>query len=133
MKRVGFFFVVIYLILTVNLSTQASWKLWASGLPAGEFPKLAIAPNHDIFYGLTGTPGPKGIVFNQNTTDPRGKFKQRLTFPVPASNTNNIKTRIFNQQNYLIAGIFRSNAADRFIFYFIKKVKHGNMSLLIYC
>lgn len=117
MNRVGFIFIVSCLFLIVNLSGQASWKLWASELPAGVFPKLAIAPNHDIFYGLTGTPGPKGIVFNQNTTDPRGKFKQRLTFPVPASNTNNIKTRIFNQQNYLIAGIFRSNAADPFLFF----------------
>lgn len=118
MKRVGFIFIVSCLFLIVNLSGQASWKLWASGLPASVFPKLAIAPNHDIFYGLIGTPGPKGIVFKRNTTDPNGIFKQLPTMPVPISITNNIQTQIVNQKNDLIAGIFRSNAADPFLFLF---------------
>lgn len=118
MKGVEFIFIVIYLFLTVNSSAQASWGLWTSGLPAGIFPKLAIAPNHNIFYGLTGTPGTKGIVFKGNTTDPMVIFKQLPTIPVSARITNNIQTQICNQKNDLIAGIFRSNAADPFLFLF---------------
>lgn len=118
MSKAGFIFIVIYAILTENLSAQASWKLWASGLPAGVFPKLTVAPNHDIYYGLTGTTGPKGVLYRGNTQDPMGIFSQLPAIPLPNSVTNNIQILICNQNNDLIAGIFRSNAADPFLFLF---------------
>jgi len=118
MKGEGFIFIVICLFLIVNLSVQASWGLWANGLPADVFPKLAFSLYHDIFYGLTGTPGPKGIVFKGNTTDPMGIFNQLPTLAVSIIITNNIQTLICNQKNDLIAGTSRSNAADLFLFLF---------------
>ena len=111
--RLFLFLILINKTLPADAQT---WTLWASGLPVGVFPKLAVAPNHDIFYGLTGTGGTRGIVHKANTTTATGSFVALPTIPYPASVTNDVQTLIANVNNEPIVGIFRSNAADPFLF-----------------
>lgn len=113
--------IILFLILFSFSTVKAQnpgWQLWASGLPAGVYPKLSIAPNHDIFYGVLGTGGAKGIIYKANTFDKVINFTALPTIPIPASITNNIQTIITNVNNEPIVGIFRSNPADPFLFRF---------------
>ena len=109
-------FLISAIVTSVWLSAQPSWTLWASGLPGGVFPKMAVAPNHDIFYGLEGSGGTPGILYKANTASVNGSFAAMPAIPVPASLTNNIMTIVCNNNSEPIAGIFRSSSADPFLF-----------------
>ncbi|WP_309640957.1 T9SS type A sorting domain-containing protein [Flavobacterium sp.] len=97
-------------------SNAQSWQLWATGLPAGSFPKLEVAANHDIFYGLVAGPGPKGIIYKANTNSATGVFSPMPTIPVPVSITNNIQAIISNSASEPIVGVFRTNTSEPFLF-----------------
>lgn len=107
----------LFLVMTLQLPAQTgSWQLWASGLPAGVYPKLTVAPNHDIFYALLGTGGPKGIIHKANTQSNQGNFVAMPPIPLPASAVNNINAVETNQLSEPIAGIFRNNVTDPWLF-----------------
>ena len=61
----------IFLILGLFISAVSvqaqSWTLWASGLQSGVYPRMTVAPNHDIFYTLLGTGINAGYVWKANT------------------------------------------------------------------
>ena len=110
---------IVFILLINKLQAQtSSWSLWASGLPGGAFPKMWVAPNHDMFYGLTGTGGTKGLVYKANTLNQTGSFTVMPAIPVPASITNNIQTIVTNSNNEPIVGIFRSEISEPFLFRF---------------
>ena len=112
--------ITLFFIYFNTFSQTPTWQLWASGLPQGVFPKLSIAPNHDIFYGLTGVGNAalKGVIYKANTSTATGTFTAMPTIPFPASVTNNIQIIECNANNEPIVGIFRSNSADPFLFKF---------------
>jgi hypothetical protein len=58
-----------------GIAHAADWQLWASGLPGGLHPRLAIAPDHTIYYGVQATGGARGIIHKaSNTLAPSGSF-----------------------------------------------------------
>ena len=117
-RGVAFAFALL-LAFSTKLSAQTgSWQLWASGLPAGVYPKLAVAPNHDILYCLLGTGGAKGIIYKANTQSNQGSFTALPAVPLPASLVNNITALETNQFSEPIAGIFRNNVSDPWLFRF---------------
>lgn len=104
-------------ILSTILSSaqNPSWQLWASGLPSGTYPKLSIAPNHDIYYGLGGSPI-IGTIYKANTLASNGSFAALPAVPVPSSLQNNIQCIITNNNNEPLVGFFRNNTAESFMF-----------------
>src|ERR1035437_5886123 len=81
------------MVFSLNVSAQ-NWTLWASGLPPAHFAKLAVAPNHDIFYA-----GTQSILYKANTMSVTGSFTAMPAIPVPASVQNNIETIVSNVNN----------------------------------
>ncbi|MCI1267383.1 MAG: T9SS type A sorting domain-containing protein [Saprospiraceae bacterium] len=108
--------ITIFSFIEASYAQQNKWQLWATGLPQGTFPKLAIAKNHDIYYGLVGTSSPKGIIYKSNTLLSNGQFEAMPIIPIPKSITNNIQDIICNDNNEPIVGIFRSDISEPFIF-----------------
>jgi hypothetical protein len=116
-----FFLTTGFILLLSQCSTQtASWHLWAEGLPAGVFPKMCIADNHDIYYTLLGTASTPGVVYKANTVTAVGNFIAMPAIPLPPSHQNNVQCIITNSQDELIAGIFRSVQDDPWLFRFDK-------------
>ncbi len=97
-------------------SQQTSWQLWANGLPAGTFPRMTIAANHDIFYTLVGTASTKGIVYKANTMSSTSAFEPMPILPIPPSIVNNIQCLETNQNSEPIAGIFRNEYSEPWLF-----------------
>ncbi len=102
----------------LSYSQNASWTLWASGLPSGVYPKMTISANHDIYYTLVGTGTTPGVVYKSNTQSPSGIFTAMPAIPLPSSHQNNVQCIITNQHNELIAGIFRTDLNDPWLFRF---------------
>ena len=101
------------------LAQSGSWQLWATGLTVGAWPRLAIAPNHDIFFVRMSAGGiTPGIIYMANTQSATGTFTALPAIPVPASLVNNVFSITTNQNSEPIAGIFRSNSSDPWLFRF---------------
>ena len=113
-----FFIISIFVSLLINsMNAQTgSWKLWASGVQQGGSPRLAIAPNHDIYYALLATGFKKGIVYKANTLSGIGSFTAMDSIPYPKSLVNNVFCLTTNQNSEPIAGIFRNNIMDPWLF-----------------
>lgn len=114
-------FKVVYVLACFQLIqiTEAqtnSWQLWASGLQQGTFPRIAIGSNHDLYYGLNGTAGTKGLIYKANTQQPVPTFTTMPAIPVPASITNNIQSMVCNANSEPVVGFFRSNSTEPFLF-----------------
>lgn len=108
--------ITIFSFIEASYAQQNKWQLWATGLPQGTYPKLAIAKNHDIYYGLVATPSTKGMIYKSNTLLSNGQFEAMPIIPIPKSITNNIQEIICNDNNEPIVGIFRSDISEPFIF-----------------
>ncbi|MBK8244821.1 MAG: hypothetical protein IPK88_15460 [Saprospiraceae bacterium] len=74
--------ITIFSFIEASYAQQNKWQLWTTGLPQGTFPKLAIAKNHDIYYGLVGTSSPKGIIYKSNTLLASGHFEALPIIPI---------------------------------------------------
>jgi hypothetical protein len=113
---------LICFLLPLSISTISkaqSWLLWASGLPPGTSPKMTVAPNHDIFYTLVGTPlAYAGLVYKANTTNASGSFTALPVLPFPPSHVNNINALGYNASSEPIVGIFRNTLSEPFLFRF---------------
>lgn len=108
--------ITIFSFIEASFAQQKKWELWATDLPQGAFPKLAVSKNHDIYYGLVGTSSTKGIIYKSNTLLSKGHFEAMPIIPIPKSITNNIQEIICNDNHEPIVGIFRSDIAEPFIF-----------------
>ncbi|MFO1493601.1 MAG: hypothetical protein U1F26_02960 [Lysobacterales bacterium] len=91
----------------------AGWQLWASGLPGGLHPRLAIGPDHSIYYGVQATGGTRGIVHRANDAlAPAGTFSALPPIPY-LSITNNIQALTTNAASEPVVGIYHYyNGAD---------------------
>lgn len=108
---------IILLVSAFQLNAQnPSWQLWAQGLQQGAYPHLEVAPNHDIFYSLVGTPPPLGVVYKANTQTSQGSFTTLPAIPLPASLANNVMCVIANAESEPIAGVYRNNTAEPWLF-----------------
>jgi hypothetical protein len=106
-------------IIHGNLGAQSpTWTLWASGLPSGVYPRMAVAPNHDIFYTLLGAGINLGYIYKANTQDASGHFTSLPKIPRPATIQNNIVALGYNQWSEPLAGIYRSEITDPWLFRF---------------
>ncbi len=108
----------IFILIQSSLFTAQtpSWKLWASGLPTGVYPRMAVAPNHDIFYALLGAGSNLGYIYKANTQDPSGDFQALPQIPRPATIQNNIVALGYNKWSEPLAGIYRSEINDPWLF-----------------
>lgn len=105
-------------MIVSNVKAQ-SWQLWASGLTSGASPRLTIAPNHDIFFvRMSGGVSNPGVLYKANTQTLTGTFTAMPAIPVPASLVNNVYCITTNQNSEPIAGIFRSNLTDPWLYRF---------------
>jgi len=95
---------------------STGWRLWAEGLPSGVYPRMAVAPNHDIFYSLLGTGIKQGLVYKANTTDINGLFRELPKVPRPVSVQNNIVALGYNAQSEPFVGVFRTDLAEPWMF-----------------
>ncbi len=111
--------ILIFILSSASVSAQ-TWKLFASGLQGGTYPKLAIAPNHDIYYGLVATSGTKGIIYKASAVGNTGTFTALPAITVPASIVNNIQTIVCNENNEPVVGVFRNNTSEPFLYKFDK-------------
>jgi hypothetical protein len=116
-SREGIVLSFLFLLLFTSANAQ-TWTLWASGLPAGSFPRMTVAPNHDIYYTLLSAPNSPGIVYKANTTATSGSFSGLPAVPFPASHQNNINCLIASDSSQLIVGIMRTNILEPWIFKF---------------
>lgn len=99
--------------------TTATWQLWAQGLPQGAYPRMAVAPDHSIYYTLLGAPGSPAVIYRAGDTRlSSGNFQALPAVPVPMSLQNNITALEISQLNAPIAGIYRSNSSDPWVFIF---------------
>lgn len=115
MMRYSILFVFLILVIRIPLA-QPSWKLWATGLPTGVYPRMAVAPNHDIFYALLGAGIKLGYVYKANTADAFGTFIELPQIPRPSSIQNNIVALGFNKLNEPIVGINRTDISQPWLF-----------------
>lgn len=95
-----------------------SWKLWASGLPSGVYPRMVVAPNHDIFYTLLGTGINLGYIYKANTQQSTGSFTALTQIPRPSTIQNNIVALGYNKNSEAIAGIYRTDVTQPWLFVF---------------
>ena len=95
-----------------------TWTLWASGLPTGVYPRMTVAPNHDIFYALLGAGTNLGLIYKANTQDVHGDFTSLPQIPRPTTIQNNIVALGYNQWSEPLAGIYRSEINDPWLFRF---------------
>lgn len=90
---------------------SAAWTLWASGLQPGIHPRLAIAPDHSLYYGLLATGGPQGVIYRAaDARAPSGQFSALPPIPY-VSLTNNIEALTSNAASEPVVGIFHGTAA----------------------
>jgi hypothetical protein len=112
----------ILLILVLFISTYSvkaqTWTLWATGLQSGVYPRMTVAPNHDIFYTLLGTGINQGYIWKANTQNAQGHFTTLPQIPRPATIQNNIVALGCNQLSEPLAGIYRTDINDPWIFRF---------------
>lgn len=99
-------------------SEAQSWTLWATGLQSGVYPRMTVAPNHDIFYTLLGTGINQGYIWKANTQDAQGQFVALPQIPRPATIQNNIVALGCNQWSEPLAGIYRTDSNDPWMFRF---------------
>jgi hypothetical protein len=92
-------------------ASAQSWQLWATGLPGGLHPRLAIGPDHSIYYGLLGG-GVPGVIYKaSNAMAPSGSFTAMP--PVPfVSITNNVVAMTTSVNSEPVVGIFHGSAAQ---------------------
>lgn len=104
--------------MVMNLLNAQSpeWKLWATGLPSGVFPRMAVAPNHDLFYTLLGTGTNLGYVYKANTSESVGNFQPLPQIPRPPSIQNNIVALGYNVHSEPMVGIYRTNIIEPWLF-----------------
>ena len=118
---------LLILIICLNLysyTNQAqSWTLWATGLQSGVYPRMTVAPNHDIFYTLLGTGINQGYIWKANTQDAQGHFVALPQIPRPATIQNNIVAIGCNQWSELLAGIYRTELTDPWLFRFDEAIQ----------
>ncbi len=113
------FAIIIFIIVINTVSSQTpSWKLWASGLPSGVYPRMAVAPNHDIFYTLLGTGINFGYIYKSNTQQTTGSFTALPQIPRPSTIQNNIVALGYNKNSEAIAGIYRTDMTQPWLFVF---------------
>lgn len=112
MFLVGFF--------SVGFTQSPSWRLWADGLPTGVYPRMVVAPNHDIFYSLLGAGTNLGLVFKANTQDALGQFTALPKIPRPSTIQNNIVALGYNKKSEAIVGIYRSDNTQPWLFKYNK-------------
>lgn len=103
-------------VFHLSYGQQSSWSLWASGLPTGVYPRMAVAPDHDIFYTLLGAGQNLGYVYKANTQESAGHFMPLPQIPRPASIQNNIVALGYNRQSVPLVGIYRNNVAEPWLF-----------------
>ncbi len=108
----------IFILIQSSLFTAQtpSWKLWASGLPTGVYPRMTVAPNHDIFYTLLGSGSNLGYIYKANTQDATGDFNALPIIPRPVTIQNNIVALGYNKWSEPLAGIYRSEISDPWLF-----------------
>ena len=109
------------LLTTAYCPTYAqsqSWSLWASGLPTGVYPRMVVAPNHDIFYALLGAGTNLGYVHRANALEATGQFEAMPQIPRPASIQNNIVALGYNRLSEPMVGIYRTNLSEPWLFRF---------------
>ena len=114
----GIALIALGFLLIVERGTSQSWSLWASGLPAGVYPRMTVAPNHDIFYTLLGTGQQLGYVYRANTTQTMGQFMPMPQIPRPASIQNNIVALGYNRWSEPLVGIYRNDTSEPWLFRF---------------
>ena len=113
------FLLFLILIISYSSKSQGSWQLWGSGVTSGAWPRLTVAPNHDIFFvRMSGGSITPGVLYKANTQSVTGTFVAMPAIPVPPSLVNNVYSITTNQNSEPIAGIFRSNIFDPWLFRF---------------
>lgn len=77
---------------------------------------MTVTPNHDIFYALLGAGTNLGYIYKANTQDPLGDFVALPQIPRPATIQNNIVALGYNKWSEPLAGIYRSEISDPWLF-----------------
>ena len=113
-------FLLIFFCLQIQICSGQSgqWQLWASGLPQGAYPRMVVAPNHDIFFALLGTPFKLGTIFKANTLNQQAGFVELPPVPRPLTVQNNIVALGYNAQSEPLAGIYRTDINEPWLFHF---------------
>src|SRR5690349_12247929 len=93
---------MLYLVIHLSsqlLAQQGQWTLWASGLANGVYPRMAVAPDHSIYYTLLGAGVQLGRIYQANTQEATGDFHSLPVIPRPATIQNNIVAVGYNQDS----------------------------------
>ena len=77
---------------------------------------MTVAPNHDIFYTLLGTGSNLGYIYKAYTQDATGDFNALPIIPRPVTIQNNIVALGCNKWSEPLAGIYRSEINDPWLF-----------------
>ena len=80
---------------------------------------MTVAPNHDIFYTLLGTGSNLGYIYKAYTQDATGDFNALPIIPRPATIQNNIVALGCNKWSEPLAGIYRSEINDPWLFRYV--------------
>ncbi len=121
MKKLILIPILLIFYFKYSQSQSTQWQLWATGLPQGAYPRMIVCPNHDLYYTLLGTPTKLGVIFKANTQNQSAGFSELPAVPRPTSVVNNIVCLGYNLYNELLAGIYRNNNTEPWLFYFDSK------------
>ena len=108
---------------------SSAWTLWASGLPSGVYPRMAVAPNHDIFYALLGAGTNLGYVYRASTLDDSGQFEAMPQIPRPVSIQNNIVALGYNKLSEPLVGIYRTDLSEPWLFRYDQQAMHWDTAI----
>jgi hypothetical protein len=98
---------------TTVRAQSSPWRLWASGLPVGFHPRLAVAPDHSIYYGLLGG-GTLGVIYRApSALASNGSFVALPAIPY-LSIVNNVVALTTSANSEPVVGIFHGPAAQNF-------------------
>ncbi|GEM_PF-3430836 len=98
------------LVASGGASAQvATWQVWATGLPVGIFPRIAVAPDHSLYYGLLGGGTPGVIARAPDARAASGTFT--LMPPIPyVTIQNNVEGLTTTAASEPVVGIFHASA-----------------------
>jgi hypothetical protein len=100
-------------VSTTALAQSSPWRLWASGLPVGIHPRVTVAPDHSIYYGLLGG-GTPGVIYKApNALAASGSFAALPAIPY-LSIVNNIMALTTSANSEPVVGIFHGSSSANF-------------------
>lgn len=103
------------MVVFSQYSQNSRWELWGQVPLKGAFPRIVISEKHMLYITMMGT-NQQGLVYKANSTADTAVFSKLSNIEFPPSHINNVQTLIPTIDGSIIAGIFRTNSTEPFLY-----------------